>query len=42
MRAINKETQRFKGMKLNMTIFEITKNMDAVIAAVVAHEVLQA
>lgn len=42
MRSINKETQRFKRMKLNMSIFEITKNMDAVIAAVVSHEVLHA
>jgi hypothetical protein len=42
LRAINREAQRFRDMRLNMTIFAITKNMEDVIAAVVADRVASA
>jgi hypothetical protein len=42
LRAINRESQRFRQMKLNMSIFTITKNMEEVIAAVVAYRTTEA
>lgn len=42
MRLINLEASRFRKIGLNMTIFEMTRNIDSVIAAMVHYEVAQA
>lgn len=39
MRLINEESVRFKKIKLDMTIFDMTKNIDNVLAALVHYEV---
>lgn len=40
IQRINQYSERFKNIKLNMTIFAMTKNMDNVIAALI-HEDIQ-
>lgn len=42
MRSINGEADRFKQMKLNMSLFHIAKNMDEVLSAAVEYELSQA
>lgn len=41
MARINEYSERFKKIKLNMTIFDMTKNMDNVIAALVHEEIVR-
>ena len=39
IRLINDETPRFKRVGLNMSIFDITKNADKVLALVISHAI---
>lgn len=42
MRLINEQAARFKKIKLNMTIFDMTKNADNVVAAIIHYQISQA
>lgn len=42
MRLINEESARFKKIKLNMSIFEMMKNVDNVIASLIIYEINEA
>ena len=42
MRLINEESARFKRIKLNMSIFEMMKNVDNVIASLIIYEINEA